>query len=648
MAAGGVREAGVVSLLQTAESSRRAGRLSDAREAFTQAAKAAESAGDEAAFITAALGVGGIWVNEQRDVVARAAVQSLWERARTLVRAGSVEEARLVVRQAAEAVYQGAPVEAVVTAADRVRGFGDETATAEALSLLHHVQLGPRYAEARLALAEEIVGLGARAGDSLLTLMGLCWRTSDLFLLGDARAGQSLEEFRERSAAEGCEALGFVADVLGAMVLARAGRLEEAEVVATEAFARGTAAGDPDAPAYFGAMLAPLRYWQGREAEVIDLVRTISTSPRLGFNDHVYVAVDAMFSAALGDVDSAEEALARLSGLGIERLAYSSSSWLTTLFLMAEAAYLLGEAQVAASCGELLAPYAHLPIMPSLGVVCFGSVERSLGLCDAATGRADAAVHHLDAAIRADRRLGSRPMAVLTEHALAGVLVARDGPGDGLRAEQLSRRAEDRAARMGMVLPSHPSWLAAGGFSARTAGRLREASLQPAVGGWRIAVDGRVTLIPERIGLTYLAELVSCPGRDIDVLLLASDGALSGPPADEVVDQRALESYRLRARELRTMIGRGDLTSSVADDYGQELATLTAVLDSSTGLGGRVRAFPDNNQRARTAVRKALVRAVAAVESVEPDLGHHLRTSVATGVTCRYSPAPGWKVTAQR
>ena len=247
-----------------------------------------------------------------------------------------------------------------------------------------------------------------------------------------------------------------MADVLGAMVLARAGRLEEAEEAASAAYQRGTAAGDPDAPAYFGAMLAPLRYWQGREAEVIDLVRTISTSPRLGFNDHVYMAVDAMFSASLGDVDSAEEALARLSGLGIERLAYSSSSWLTTLFLMAEAAYLLGEAQVAATCGELLAPYAHLPIMPSLGVVCFGSVERSLGLCDATTGRADAAVHHLDAAIRADRRLGSRPMAVLTEHTLAAVLVARDGPGDGLRAEQLSRRAQDRADRMGMVLPPTP------------------------------------------------------------------------------------------------------------------------------------------------------------------------------------------------
>ena len=96
------------------------------------------------------------------------------------------------------------------------------------------------------------------------------------------------------------------------------------------------------------------------------------------------------------------------------------------------------------------------------------------------------------------------------------------------------------------------------------------------------------------------------------------------------------------------MIERHDLKPALADDYRRELAALTAVLDSSTGLGGRSRAFPDDNQRARTAVRKALVRAVAAVESVEPDLGHHLRTSVATGVTCRYSPAPGWKVTAQR
>ena len=62
----------------------------------------------------------------------------------------------------------------------------------------------------------------------------LCWRTVDLFLLGDVRAGQSLEELRERTAAEACEALCFVSDVLAAMVLARAGRFEKAEAAAKQ------------------------------------------------------------------------------------------------------------------------------------------------------------------------------------------------------------------------------------------------------------------------------------------------------------------------------------------------------------------------------------------------------------------------------
>jgi tetratricopeptide (TPR) repeat protein len=635
----------VTSLLEHAEAKRRAGLLLEARAGYMEAAKTAEAGRNPSSFVRAALGVGGIWVHEHRDVVAQAAVDSVWQRARALAQPGSVEEARLAVRQAAEAVYQGAPVEAVMAGVEAVRAFGDEAATAEALSLLHHVLLSPRYAEVRLGLAEEVVRLGARGGDQLLTLMGLCWRTVDLFLLGDVRAGQSLEELRERSAAEGCEALCFVSDVLGAMVSARAGRFEKAEAAATKALDRGTAAGDPDAPAYYGAMLAVLRWWQGREKEVIDLVRTISMSPRLGFNDHVYVSADAALSAAVGDFDSSEEALARLSGIGLERLP-PSSSWLTTEFLVAETAYLLGDAEVAASAGELLAPYAHLPVMPSLAVVCLGSAERALGLCAATTGRMDAAVHHLDAAIRADRRLGNRPMAVLTEHTLAGVLRAGGGQIEKTRAEQLAQRAEERARRIGMVLPDPPAWLVAGKLVSRITGRSREASLRSCPAGFRITVDGRATVLPDRVGFSYLVELIVRPGRDVDVLSLASSGPLPAFRSDALTDERALSSYRRRVRELNTLLCRDDLEVSVANRYRRELASLTTALRSSVGLGGRARAFPDNNERARTAVRKALVRAVSAIEAVEPDLGLHLQTSLVTGVTCRYSPAPGWNVTA--
>ncbi|HEY1831078.1 MAG TPA: hypothetical protein VGG38_12635 [Acidimicrobiales bacterium] len=635
------------SLLEQAEARRRAGWLTEARVGFAAAANAAEAAGDTSTFLDAALGIGGIWVNEQRDIVARATLDSLWHRARTLVEAGSVEEARLDVRLAAEAVYQGAPTEEVMAGVERVRAFGDEATTAEALSLLHHVQLDPRYAEGRLALAEEMVSLGARAKDRLITLMGLCWRTVDLYLKGDHRAGQSLAELRERSDAESCEALSFVSDVLRAMTLARAGHFEEAEMAASRSLERGTAAGDPDAPAYYGAMLGALRWWQGREQEVIGLIREISTSPRLGFNDHVYVAADALLSFTLGDLDCTEEALARLSAVGLQRLP-KSSSWLTTQFLVAETAYLLGDAQLAATAGELLAPYAHLPVMPSLAVVCFGSVERALGLCAATSGRMDAAVHHLDAAIRVDRRLGSRPMGVLTEHALAGVLVARGAQGDGSLAEQLARRAEDRAERIGMVLRPQPSWLAVSAGTSLTARSSRDASLQSCQGGWRVAVDARATLLPARVGFSYLAELIDRPGQDLDVISLSSGGVLQGCAPDEIADEQALSSYRRRVRELDAILGRDGLDPSVAASYRRELTDLMAVLRSSVGLGGRTRVFIDDNERARTAVRKALIRALAAIESVEPGLGHHLRASVVTGITCRYTPAPGWNVTVQR
>jgi hypothetical protein len=138
--------------------------------------------------------------------------------------------------------------------------------------------------------------------------MGLVWRTVDLFLLGDERAGQSLHELRGRTAALRCEAIAFIADVLGAMVHARAGRLDIAEAAATDACKRALAAGDSDAPAYLGAMVAALRHWQGRDQEMVDFVRSMATRPSLGVNAHVYLATDATLSATIGDLDSAEEA----------------------------------------------------------------------------------------------------------------------------------------------------------------------------------------------------------------------------------------------------------------------------------------------------------------------------------------------------
>jgi len=61
---------------------------------------------------------------------------------------------------------------------------------------------------------------------------------------------------------------------------------------------------------------------------------------------------------------------------------------------LTEAAAALGDTGVARQAYELLMRFAYLPVMPSLAVVCFGSVERPLGLAALTLGDVEAAVRH--------------------------------------------------------------------------------------------------------------------------------------------------------------------------------------------------------------------------------------------------------------
>ena len=72
-------------------------------------------------------------------------------------------------------------------------------------------------------------------------------------------------------------------------------------------------------------------------------------------------------------------------------------------------------------------------------------------------------------------------------------------------------------------------------------------------------------------------------------------------------------------------------------------ARLDALLDElrrSTGRGGRSRPFADAGERARTAVRKAIKRAITEIGESEPALGEMLDRTVVTGTTCVYTPDP--------
>ncbi len=102
----------------------------------------------------------------------------------------------------------------------------------------------------------------------------------------------------------------------------------------------------------------------------------------------------------------------------------------------------------------------------------------------------------------------------------------------------------------------------------------------------------------------------------------------------------AAREYRDRLAQLRDRIeeleAAGDLEQ--AAEAGAERDWLVAELGATTGLGGRPRAFPNGEERARIAVGKAIRRAILRIGAADGLIGDHLRRTVHTGVRCCYWP----------
>ena len=264
-----------------AEAVLRGGHLAAARPLFEAAALAADAEDDATSRARAALGLGGVWLNEHRSPIDRQRVLALQRRSRDALNDGDAGlRDRLSVRLAAEQAYADGDLAPVEEAIDVARARGP-IALAEALSLHHHLLLGPAHTHLREPVAQELLDTAAVAGDQLLALMGLCWLATDRFLAGDPLAERTLRELEERADALPCHALSYLARAMGVMVLIRRGDLAEAEAEATSCFEYGAEIGDADAVAYYGCHLFAIRWLQGRGDEVLGAAADTAASPTL-------------------------------------------------------------------------------------------------------------------------------------------------------------------------------------------------------------------------------------------------------------------------------------------------------------------------------------------------------------------------------
>ncbi len=76
----------------------------------------------------------------------------------------------------------------------------------------------------------------------------------------------------------------------------------------------------------------------------------------------------------------------------------------------AETCSLIGDADIADECYELLAPFADRCIVLGDGYVLWCSVEKSLGLLARTLGRTEDACRHLERALAVHRRLEAPPL----------------------------------------------------------------------------------------------------------------------------------------------------------------------------------------------------------------------------------------------
>jgi hypothetical protein len=380
-----------------------------------------------------------------------------------------------------------------------------------------------------------------------------------------------------------------------------------------------------------------IRWYQGRLAELLPMLSDGVHSPALSAVDDSSVAALAVAAAAAGDLRTAASCLAALRARDLALLP-RSSSWLVTMNGIAEAAHLLDDAATAALAYELLHPYADLPMIGGLGITCFGSTHQALGVASLTGRQPDRAVAHLQSAVQHNIALGHWPAVVSARQRLAQALRLRGRPEDLDAAERELAATAAEALALGIARPAEPVAVAPAGGRAECAREGRK---------WRVRLRDRSVLVEDSIGMLHLAVLVGNPRQDIPAADLAAGLAVIAGPAgpagagQPVLDQQALGEYRVRLTLLADQIS--DLeTAGAVEEAGRVRAErdwIAGQLAAAAGFAGRTRSFPDDGERARVAVGKAIRRALARIADADPVIGEHLRQTVHTGVRCSYWPA---------
>jgi tetratricopeptide (TPR) repeat protein len=549
--------------------------------------------------------------------------------------------ARLLARLARELLgdpLAGARRRALADEALRLaRAAADAQSLAEVLDARLHALWDPGGAVDRLEAASEIVQLSHEAGDSALELSGTFWRFIALMELGRvAEAELVLGAYQRIATALGDAEAQLIALSRHAVLANLRGRFDVSAALTDEVAAMAVRIRLPDAERLVGSLRSPVVIERGTEPEWAAAEVTLAELAR-ALPGHLYDATRARILLALG---RREEAAAELDRLLPWVLASSGPRWLGAVSQLAGVAAATADGASVQALHRALSPYVDRLIVYGGANATSGFVAYHLGVLELRLGHLDEAVAHLEQASGRARQVGALPDLAHSLAVLADALDQRGADGDRERATTARAKAADIGSNLGLRTLLRSMSAAGGEWS-----YLRDGT------DWVLVAGAERARLPDSRGAQQLRSLLATPRHDVSALDLVAGGAgLAAAVAAPVLDGQALAAYRRRLLELETELQDADETGDAGRSERAEAERLAilAELRRATSLGGRSRAISAEAERARVNVTRTLRAVLQRIGAQAPQAAAHLRTSIRTGLSCRYDPAPGgptgWRV----
>ncbi len=432
-------------LLELGAASHRAGKATDALDAYMSAAEIARALDSGELLARAAIGYeDACW----RPGVIRPDATQLLEEALAAVDDSSDELRIGLLAGLSRALdFAGERERGALVRENAValaRRYEDRAGLAKVLVGSYWAR-GTTPLEQILSMLTEARDLAQELGDAEIHTEAMAWRVPTFVALCDLDCARA-EVVALRAMAEHTAQpfMHHVAEHYGSAIALCDGNLADAEAMAARSHDWARLLTGRDASGTHGILMFGVRREQGRLAELAPVIRILAGGVE---REGPWRPGLAAVLAELGMEREAKRELSRLAAEGID--SYQASLWLATLTYLTDACAAVDDETMAAIVYPELEPLAGTNVMIGHLVACYGSADRYLGMLAATLREPGLAEQHFERAMEQNRRMGASTWVAHTAYEYGRFLL---GQGRGAReyAAALLGEAAGLAERIGM------------------------------------------------------------------------------------------------------------------------------------------------------------------------------------------------------